>query len=89
MIGWLKSENTKKTSKQWRVENLGTFRSTPEAKFKSRVKARARDYEFGRLMQLKTKQERKMGQLHYSKLGMQEYLKMENMQKETAETIFK
>ena len=53
------------------------------------VRAKAREYEFSRLMKMKPNHESRMGLLNSSKLCMQDYLKLENFDKQTAQTVFR
>ena len=47
-------------------------------------------YEFDRLMKLKNRENRsKMSDLNYSKLELQEYLKLNTMSKEAAQIVFR
>ena len=49
-------------------ENLLAIKSKTEGQFKKIVSAKAKEYEFSRLMKMKSKHESKMGLLNYSKL---------------------
>ena len=65
------------------------IKSKSEGQFKEIVRAKAREYEFSCLMKMKSKHESKMGLLNYSKLCMQDYLKLENFDKKMAQTVFR
>ena len=60
------------------------IKTKSEGQFKEIVRAKAREYEFSRLMKMKSKHESKMGLLNYSKLCMQDYLKLDNFDKKAA-----
>ena len=64
------------------------IKTKSEGQFKEIVRAKAREYELFCLMKIKSKHESKMGLLNYSKLCMQDYLKLENFDKKTAQTVF-
>ena len=70
-------------------ENLLAIKSKSEGQFKEIVRAEAREYEFSRLMQMKSKHETKMGLINYFKVRRQDYLKLENFDKQTAQTVFR
>ena len=70
-------------------ENLAAIQIKSEGQFKDIVRAKAREYEFSRLMKMKSKHESKMGLLNYSKLDMKDYLLLENFDKQTAQTVFR
>ena len=60
---------------------------SPDA-FKDFVKKRMQEFEFRRLMKIKQSHS-KLDNLNYTKLEMQQYLKMENLKTEEAQTLFK
>ena len=70
-------------------DSLDELRRQSHAQFKQLVKRKAQEFEFSRLMKLKLKHESKMGNLNYSKLDMQNYLYSGNLDKTSAQTIFR
>jgi hypothetical protein len=70
-------------------DSLDELRKQSQAQFKQLVKRKAQEFEFPRLMKLKLKHESKMGNLNYSKLDMQKYLYSGNLDKNSAQTIFR
>ena len=72
------------------IESFEKIKAKSSDTFKSFVKKRAVAYEFDRLMKLKNRENRsKMSDLSYSKLELQEYLKLNTMSKEAAQTVFR
>ena len=71
-------------------ESLTFIQSKSSESFKMYVKSKTLEYEFVRLMKLKGRENRsKMNDLSYSKLEMQNYLNLENINKTGAQTLFK
>ena len=71
-------------------ENLSFFKSKSSESFKIIVKRKIMEFEFERLMNLKDRENRsKMNDLSYTKLEMQNYLMLENINKAGAQTLFK
>ena len=71
-------------------ENLSFFKSKSSESFKLFVKRKIMEFEFECLMNLKDRVNRsKMNDLSYTKLEMQIYLMLENINKAGAQTLFK
>ena len=70
------------------LPNLKEIKKKSKNCFKKMVKIKAKEYELSTL--LKRKQTHtKMSNLSYSKLEMQEYLKLDNFDASTAKTLFR
>ena len=69
-------------------ENLSTIKGKSEWSFKNLVRIKAHKYEFNNLLDIKQLHS-KMNNLEYSKFEVQNYLQLENMNSNEAQTIFK
>ena len=69
-------------------ENLENIKTKYQEVFKKQVKQKVQIYEFNQLMSAKQRHT-KMDNLNYSKLEIQEYFKLENMNTAGAQTLFK
>ena len=71
-------------------DHLSTIKNQSSDSFKNLVKRKAMDFKFSRLMILKNRENRsKMSDLNYSKLKIQEYLKLQTIDRQGAQTLFK
>ena len=68
--------------------DVSSIKRISESSFKNLVKKKAYDYEFNQLLEMK-KTHSKMNDLVYSKLEIQNYLKLENLNKNEAQTLFR
>ena len=68
--------------------NLSNIKRKSEASFKNYVKLKAYEYEFNQLMKIKGTHS-KLDNLWYSRLEMQNYLKLGNMNNYQAQTLFR
>jgi hypothetical protein len=83
------TEQVREDLSEFRIEpNLDSLKNKSSNAFKKFVKIKASEYEFRKLMELKQKHS-KMDSLSYSRLEMQNYLKLENCDARGARTVFK
>ena len=79
----------KQDLKDFQMEcSLDNVKAKSAESFKNLVKRKANEYEFRRLMSLK-QSHTKLDNLCYTKLEMQEYLKLEKIDKVGAQTLFR
>ena len=69
-------------------ENLSIIKSKSMNSFRNLVRSRSKEFEFNRLMIAKMSHS-KLKELMYTKLEMQDYLKLNNFDKVAAQTLFR
>ena len=69
-------------------EDLSSIKRRSEWSFKNLVKKKAHDYELNQLLKMKQTHS-KMDDLFYSKLEIQDYLNLENLNTKEAQTLFR
>ena len=83
------TNQVKKDLADFRMDvNLFEIKKKSIESFKKYVKVKALEYEFSRLMEIKLKHS-KMDNMNYTKLELQKYLKLENIDANGAKTIFR